>query len=92
MADVRLIEAGKYNKLLADVLKESGDFEKPLWVNFVKTGAGKVRPIAVVHRVMLKIARGSAGRHSLSIRIWTHQTTCHARSYTAGGTGEWRGD
>lgn len=45
MTDIRLIEAGKYNHLLAEELKKSGDFEKPGWVNFVKTGAGKVRPV-----------------------------------------------
>lgn len=44
MADIRSIDAGKYNKLLADALKESGDFEKPEWIDFVKTGANKMRP------------------------------------------------
>lgn len=42
---VKLIEAGTYNKKLAEALKESGDFEKPEWVNFVKSGSGKMRPI-----------------------------------------------
>lgn len=44
MADVRTIEAGKYNTKLAAALKESGDFEKPVWVDFVKTGVNKERP------------------------------------------------
>ena len=44
MADIRTIEPGKYNKLLANALKESGDLEKPEWVDFVKTGANKMRP------------------------------------------------
>lgn len=44
MADIRSIEPGKYNKLLAEALKESGDFEKPEWVDFVKTGTSKERP------------------------------------------------
>jgi small subunit ribosomal protein S19e len=41
---VKNIEAGKYNLLLAEALKKSGDFEKPEWVDFVKTGSGKERP------------------------------------------------
>ncbi|PIN90737.1 30S ribosomal protein S19e [Candidatus Pacearchaeota archaeon CG10_big_fil_rev_8_21_14_0_10_34_76] len=45
MTDIRNIEAGKYNTLLAAALKESGDFEQPEWVNFVKTGTHKVRPV-----------------------------------------------
>lgn len=42
--DVREIEAGKYNSLLAETLKKSGDFEKPEWVDFVKTSVHKKRP------------------------------------------------
>jgi small subunit ribosomal protein S19e len=45
MADIRSIEAGKFNKLLAEKLKESGDFEAPEWINFVKTGPHKQRPV-----------------------------------------------
>ena len=45
MADIKLMEAGTYNTKLAHALKESGDFAKPDWINFVKTGAGKMRPI-----------------------------------------------
>ncbi|MCH7568529.1 MAG: 40S ribosomal protein S19 [Nanoarchaeota archaeon] len=41
---VKSIEAGKYNKLLAEALKKSGFFEKPDWVNYVKTGVSKARP------------------------------------------------
>lgn len=44
MADIRTVEGGKYNGLLAQALKESGDFEKPSWIDFVKTGANKTRP------------------------------------------------
>jgi len=45
MADVRSIEAGKYNTLLAEALKKEGIFEKPEWVDFVKSSASKERPI-----------------------------------------------
>lgn len=45
MTDIRTIEAGKYNHQLAENLKESGDFDKPKWVDYVKSGPGKVRPI-----------------------------------------------
>jgi small subunit ribosomal protein S19e len=44
MADVRSIEAGKYNKLLAEELKKLEEFKKPEWVDFVKTGPHKQRP------------------------------------------------
>ena len=45
MDAVRDTEAGKYNKLLADALKKEGYFEAPEWVNYVKSGSGKQRPI-----------------------------------------------
>lgn len=45
MTDVRAIEPNKYNLLLADALKKSGDFEKPEWIDFVKSGANKQRPV-----------------------------------------------
>ena len=38
------IEAGKYNKSLAIALKEIPEFEKPEWVDFVKTGTNRQRP------------------------------------------------
>lgn len=44
MADIKLIEAGKYNSLLAEELKGMDEFAKPEWVDFVKTGPHKVRP------------------------------------------------
>lgn len=44
MAEIRSIESGKYNNLLAEAIKKSGNFEKPVWVDFVKTGANKQRP------------------------------------------------
>lgn len=44
MKDVRSIEAGKFNKFLAEALKEIEEFKKPEWVDFVKTSVHKVRP------------------------------------------------
>src|SRR3989344_1499468 len=44
MTDIRSQEPGKYNTALASTLKASGDFEKPEWVDFVKTGTNKMRP------------------------------------------------
>lgn len=44
MADVRVIEPGKYNKALAEALKKMPEFKKPEWVDFVKTGTNKQRP------------------------------------------------
>ena len=44
MAEVKSIEAGKYNSMLAEALKKDKSFEKPDWVDFVKTGVGKMRP------------------------------------------------
>ncbi len=46
MADIRSIEAGKFNKLLAEKLKNSENFEAPEWVNLVKTGSHKQRPVS----------------------------------------------
>lgn len=42
--DIRAIEPGKYNKILADALKKEESFKKPEWVDFVKTSAAKSRP------------------------------------------------
>ncbi len=44
MADIRTIEAGKYNNLLAEALKKIEDFKAPEWVFLVKTGASRARP------------------------------------------------
>ena len=44
MANVRTIEPGKYNTILAEALKEIPEFKKPEWVDFVKTGTNKQRP------------------------------------------------
>ncbi len=44
MTDIKSIEGGKYNKTLSDALKNVKEFQKPDWVDFVKTGAGKMRP------------------------------------------------
>lgn len=45
MVDVRSIEPGKYNILLADALKNIPEFKKPEWVDFVKSGSHRQRPI-----------------------------------------------
>src|SRR3989344_3873830 len=44
MGNIRSIEPGKYNKLLAEALKKIPEFKKPEWVDFVKTGINKQRP------------------------------------------------
>ena len=44
MADVRATEPGKYNKILAEAIKKSKEFEKPEWISFVKTSVHKERP------------------------------------------------
>ena len=44
MADIRTIEAGKYNNLLAEALKKKEIFQKPEWVDYVKTSVHKERP------------------------------------------------
>jgi len=46
MTDIRTIEANKYNALLAEALKKVPEFEKPEWVDFVKTSPHKKRPSA----------------------------------------------
>ena len=38
------VEAGKYNKLLAEALKRIPEFKKPEWAEFVKTSAARLRP------------------------------------------------
>jgi small subunit ribosomal protein S19e len=45
MVDIRSIEPGKYNKLLAEALKLLPEFAKPEWVEFVKSSPHKQRPI-----------------------------------------------
>jgi len=44
MADIRAIESGKYNLLLAKALKDIPEFKKPEWIDFVKTSPHKQRP------------------------------------------------
>ncbi len=46
MTDIRAIESGKYNNYLADALKKIPEFNKPEWIDFVKSSAHKARPIA----------------------------------------------
>ncbi|MEK6844246.1 MAG: 30S ribosomal protein S19e [Nanoarchaeota archaeon] len=45
MADVKTIHPEKYNKNLADALKEMPEFNKPEWAYFVKSSSHKARPI-----------------------------------------------
>lgn len=45
MADVRSVEAAKYNILLAGALKKERLFESPDWIEFAKSGAHRERPI-----------------------------------------------
>lgn len=46
MADIRTIEAGKYNSMLAEALKKISEFKEPEWAPLVKTSTGKMRPTA----------------------------------------------
>jgi small subunit ribosomal protein S19e len=45
MTDIRSVEAGMYNSILAEALKKEASFKKPEWVSFVKSGVSKERPI-----------------------------------------------
>lgn len=45
MNAVKTIQAGKYNHLLANELKQYKEFKAPEWIVFVKSGHGKQRPI-----------------------------------------------
>jgi len=44
MTDIRTIEPGKYNKLLAEALKQIPEFKTPKWSLLVKTSTHKERP------------------------------------------------
>src|SRR3989344_5621403 len=46
MTDIRAIESGKYNTMLADALKKVDEFSKPEWIDFVKSSTHKQRPPA----------------------------------------------
>lgn len=48
MADIRTIRPEKYNKSLAEALKKLSEFQKPEWIDFVKSSAHKVRPVIEV--------------------------------------------
>lgn len=39
------LDVGEYNLKLAEALKKVPEFQKPEWVEFVKSGPGKARPI-----------------------------------------------
>ncbi len=43
--NIRTIEAAKYNSKLAEALKKLDEFQSPEWIDFVKSGANKSRPI-----------------------------------------------
>jgi small subunit ribosomal protein S19e len=45
MTDIRTIEAGKYTSSLAKALKDVEEFNKPEWIDFVKTSPHKTRPV-----------------------------------------------
>ena len=45
MNTVQNIPAGDYNSLLATALKKEKEFVAPSWIVYVKSGAGKQRPI-----------------------------------------------
>jgi len=42
--DIRQIHPEKYNKALAEALKSVNEFQKPDWVDFVKTSTNRQRP------------------------------------------------
>lgn len=46
MTDIRSIDPQEYNTKLALALEESGDFEQPAWLIYVKSGPHRMRPIA----------------------------------------------
>ena len=48
MADIRSIDPQEFNAKLANALKEFDELKKPIWLDFVKSGTSKVRPIADV--------------------------------------------
>jgi small subunit ribosomal protein S19e len=45
MAEIRSIDPAKYNKSLAEALKKEEEFVKPEWIDFVKSGPHRQRPI-----------------------------------------------
>lgn len=45
MVDIKSIEAGKYNQVLADALKKEKILDKPEWIDFVKSSPSRERPI-----------------------------------------------
>ena len=45
MVDIRSIEPAKYNKALAEALKKTSEFQKPEWIDFVKSSPHKQRPV-----------------------------------------------
>ncbi len=46
MTDIRSIEPGKFNEKLAEAVKKSEKFPKEAWIDFVKSGPHKKRPVA----------------------------------------------
>ena len=45
MNPVYELDAHEYNKRLAEALKKVPEFEKPEWIDFVKSGPAKERPV-----------------------------------------------
>lgn len=45
MANIKTIQAGKYNQKLAEALKKEGHFKEPEWVLVVKSSPNRQRPI-----------------------------------------------
>lgn len=45
MESIRAINPEKYNKSLAEALKKFEEFKKPEWIDFVKSGSNRQRPI-----------------------------------------------
>ena len=68
MNAVKTIQAGKYNHLLANQLKEMEEFNAPEWIHFVKSGKGNFwhnRAASILRQIYL---RGIVGTQRLRTR------------------------
>lgn len=64
------LDAREYNLKLAEALKKIPEFEKPEWVDFVKSGPGKERPIEdenFWHKRVASILRQIYKRESVGV-------------------------
>ncbi|MFW6233294.1 MAG: 40S ribosomal protein S19 [Nanoarchaeota archaeon] len=64
------LDAHEYNLKLAEALKKIPEFEKPEWVDFVKSGPGKERPIEdenFWHKRVASILRQIYKRESVGV-------------------------